>query len=74
MSFYDSKYHIMSLFMSYKTERFNELFELNRRTPKVLKCLIYGEKDYIFDKYNNDEKAIFYLYNPEAQLNKEYAE
>jgi hypothetical protein len=74
MDSYHSKYHIMIMLLAYKTERFNEVFEFARRMPKVLKLLVYGEKDFIFDKNNNDEKAIFFTYNSEKQLDKEYAE
>jgi len=38
--------------------------------PKVLKLFIYGEKDYIFDEGNGDEKSIHILYHPDAQLNE----
>lgn len=54
ISSYSSKYHIMSSSIASKTEKFNELFELNKKMPKILKLFIYGEKDYIFDNGNGD--------------------
>lgn len=38
----------MGVFLVYKTEGFNEIFEMIRRLPKVLKLSIYGEKDNMF--------------------------
>jgi hypothetical protein len=58
----------LGLFLSYKTQGFNEIFEMVRRLPKVLKLSIYGEKDNIFETRNLDEKAIFYLYNEKSAL------
>jgi hypothetical protein len=44
----------MSSCLAAKTQKYNELFELNKKMPKVLKLFIYGQKDYIFDDGNSD--------------------
>ena len=46
---YRSKYNILGVFLCYKTERFHQLFDFNRKLPKVLKLFIYGEKDTVFE-------------------------
>lgn len=44
----------------YKSPEFPIMFDLNRRYPNVLKLMIFGEDDNIFNKDLLCERALFY--------------
>ena len=51
---YNSKYNLLGLLLAYKSKEFNEIFDMVRKLPKVLKLSIYGQRDNLFEVKNLD--------------------
>lgn len=45
-----------------RNEPFADLFSIQRKWPKILKCFIYGRKDAILNEELLSEKAVHYTY------------
>lgn len=59
----DNKYAMLGMARSILSGvGFKDMFEYNRKLPKVLKCIIFGRKDVVFPEGYLSEKAIFYTY------------
>ena len=54
-----------------KSKNYGELFEMARQYPKIVKLLIYGQNDTIFETVLLNEKSIFYTYKNKPEINEE---
>ena len=59
---YTDKYQAIGFFSAILSEEFYYMFDLIRNFPPVLKLVIYGKKDSLFQVQLLNEKAVFYSY------------
>lgn len=57
---FKNKYQTLSFLRLVKSPDYGELFETTRHHPEVLKLIIHGRKDTLFDSTLLNEKAIYF--------------
>ena len=67
---FQDKYQTLSFMRYIKSNKYGELFEMAHYYPPVVKLLVYGRNDTIFETQLLNEKSIFYTYKNKPEKNE----